>query len=354
MIKFIDISGWQKGINIEAVAKNGCLGAVVVKATEGTNHVDSQCDTYVQQCIVNKIPFGYYHFGRNKNAKVEAEFFRNNTRNYEQHGIPILDWEDNQSVAWVNAFVEHYHALTGIWPWVYGNAWRFNQGTVNTNCGRWIAGYPANGITDINYGLNTDMPYKVNNGIVCAWQFSSSVRIAGYGSNLDGDVFYGDAEAWAKYAMAADALVPVPTPSPSAPSQTPQGSVLDLVCQIIDGNINGDARKAFLGTRYGEVQGFIQHIYDSSTETLAAEVWQGRYGNDPVRTKVLNIAGKAAAVQAVVNGGSVSARRTYTVKAGDTLSGIAAKYGTSYQTLARINGITNPNLIYGGQTIKIS
>ena len=350
MIKFIDISSWQKGIDIKAVVKNGGLGAVVAKATEGINYVDSQCDIYAQQCIANKIPFGYYHFGRNNDAKVEAEFFRKNTRNYEHHGIPILDWEADQSVAWVNAFVEHYHALTGIWPWVYGNAWRFNQGTVNTNCGRWIAGYPSNGITDINYGINNDIPYKVNGGLVCAWQFSSSVRIAGYNSNLDGDVFYGDAKAWAKYAMAAD--VPAPAPAP-VPVQTPQGSVLDIVCQIIDGNINGDARKAFLGTRYNEVQSFIQHIFDASPATLAAEVWQGRYGNGTVRTKVLNIAGKAAAVQAAVNGGSVSAGRTYTVKAGDTLSGIATKYGTSYQTLARINGITNPNLIHVGQTIKL-
>lgn len=350
MIKFIDISNWQKGIDVATVVKNGGLGAVVVKATEGVNYVDRYCDGFVQQCVANKIPFGYYHFARNNNPKAEAEFFRNNTRNYEHCGIPILDWEDNESVAWVNAFVEHYHALTGIWPWIYANAWRFNHGHVNTNCGRWIAGYPANGITDINYGLNHDMPYEVHGGIVCAWQFSSSVRIAGYGGSLDGDVFYGDAEAWAKYAMAADAPAQTPTP---APSQVPQGSVLDLVCQIIDGNINGDARKAFLGTRYNEVQGFIQHIYDSSTETLAAEVWQGRYGNDPVRTKVLNIAGKAAAVQAAVNGGNASTRRTYTVKAGDTLSGIAAKYGTSYQTLARINGIANPNLIYPGQVLKI-
>lgn len=350
MIKFIDISGWQKGIDIETVVKNGGLGAIVAKATEGTKLVDSQCDTYVQQCIANKIPFGYYHFGRNNDAKAEAEFFRNNTRNYEHHGIPILDWEDNQSVAWVNMFVEHYHALTGIWPWVYGNAWRFNQGTVNTNCGRWIAGYPAKSITDINFGVDNKMPYKVNNGVVCAWQFSSSVRISGHGGNLDGDVFYGDAKAWANYAMATDVQTPAPAP---APVQTPQGSVLDLVCQIIDGNINGDTRKAFLGTRYAEVQGFIQHIFDASPATLAAEVWQGRYGNDPVRTKVLNIAGKAAAVQAAVNGGNASAGRTYTVRAGDTLSGIAAKYGTTWQALKAKNGLHNPNLIYPGQVLKI-
>lgn len=43
----------------------------------------------------------------------------------------------------------------------------------------------------------------------------------------------------------------------------------------------------------------------------------------------------------------------YTVVKGDTLSGIAAKYGTTYQKLAEVNGITNPNLIYPGQVIKI-
>ena len=43
----------------------------------------------------------------------------------------------------------------------------------------------------------------------------------------------------------------------------------------------------------------------------------------------------------------------YIVKSGDTLSGIAAIYGTSYQHLAEINGIDNPNLIYEGQSIII-
>ncbi len=44
----------------------------------------------------------------------------------------------------------------------------------------------------------------------------------------------------------------------------------------------------------------------------------------------------------------------YTVKPGDTLSSIAAKSGVSYQTLASMNGITNPNLIYPGQVLLIS
>ncbi len=43
----------------------------------------------------------------------------------------------------------------------------------------------------------------------------------------------------------------------------------------------------------------------------------------------------------------------YTVQAGDTLSGIAVKYGTAYQKLAEYNGIPDPNNINVGQKIKI-
>ena len=44
---------------------------------------------------------------------------------------------------------------------------------------------------------------------------------------------------------------------------------------------------------------------------------------------------------------------SYIVKEGDTLSSIAAQYGTTYQDIAKANGISNPNLIYPGQTLKI-
>ena len=45
---------------------------------------------------------------------------------------------------------------------------------------------------------------------------------------------------------------------------------------------------------------------------------------------------------------------TYTVKAGDTLSAIATAHGTSYEVLAQVNGISNPNEIYVGQTLKFT
>lgn len=44
----------------------------------------------------------------------------------------------------------------------------------------------------------------------------------------------------------------------------------------------------------------------------------------------------------------------YTVQRGDTLSRIAKRYGVTVQYLVNLNGITNPNLIYTGQLIKVS
>jgi predicted chitinase/LysM repeat protein len=43
----------------------------------------------------------------------------------------------------------------------------------------------------------------------------------------------------------------------------------------------------------------------------------------------------------------------YTVQPGDTLSKIGAKFGMSYQEIAAANGISNPNRIYPGQVLTI-
>ena len=48
-----------------------------------------------------------------------------------------------------------------------------------------------------------------------------------------------------------------------------------------------------------------------------------------------------------------SSDTTYIVQAGDTLSGIATRYGTTYQHLAAINGISNPDIIHVGDHIVI-
>lgn len=56
---------------------------------------------------------------------------------------------------------------------------------------------------------------------------------------------------------------------------------------------------------------------------------------------------------AVDPGTNLGTSDVYIVKAGDTLSGIAKRYGTSVKTLAELNNIKNLNVIDIGQTIKL-
>ena len=44
---------------------------------------------------------------------------------------------------------------------------------------------------------------------------------------------------------------------------------------------------------------------------------------------------------------------TYTVESGDTLYGIAGRFGTSVNAIAAANGISDPNYIYVGQQLTI-
>jgi LysM repeat protein len=54
------------------------------------------------------------------------------------------------------------------------------------------------------------------------------------------------------------------------------------------------------------------------------------------------------------SGSSSGSSGTYTVAAGDTLSGIARDHGVSRDDLARWNKIQDPNRIHPGQTLRLS
>lgn len=196
MLHFIDVSNWQEGINLPSLFSQ--IDGVVCKATEGTGYVDPTCDGYIQHAIKCGKLWGFYHFAGNSNATKEADYFYGNTKNYFGYGVPVLDWEGNQNVSWVNAFVSRIHELTGIWPWIYANPWRFKQGGVESNCMRWVASYPSSLHPTFSQAEGWDTPSC--DGLVGAWQFCSDGRLSGYSGNLDCDLFYGDKEAWLKYA----------------------------------------------------------------------------------------------------------------------------------------------------------
>lgn len=94
-----------------------------------------------------------------------------------------------------------------------------------------------------------------------------------------------------------------------------------------------------------------------SVEELANEVIAGKWGNGSERIQKLTGAGyDYNAVQKRVN--EILANQkpkaiTYIVKGGDTLSGIAQRYGTTVSKLASDNNIQNVNLIYAGQKLTI-
>ena len=55
-----------------------------------------------------------------------------------------------------------------------------------------------------------------------------------------------------------------------------------------------------------------------------------------------------------VSGGALLSNEFYVVEPGDTLSGIAVKFGTSVKKLLALNPrITNADLIYAGEAIRI-
>lgn len=205
MLNFIDISSHQADLNLVAVSNS--IQGVIVKATEGTSYVNPYCDRHYQQAKGTNLLRGFYHFAGSSDPLAESAFFYRNVLGYLHDGIPVLDWEGvyrngkcifEQSVDWVNQFVRQFHSLTGIWPWVYANPWRFNQGGVEPNCARWVASYPKIAHPTFAQAASCNCPSA--DGNVVAWQFCSDGRLQGYEHNLDCSVYYGDRESWLRYA----------------------------------------------------------------------------------------------------------------------------------------------------------
>lgn len=223
MLKFIDISNWQGDIALAETLAS--VDAVICKATEGTDFTDAYCDGFIQTAKNSGKLWGFYHFAGADSPAAEAQFFMEQCEGYFKYGVPVLDWEGNQSVAWVNAFVNEIHSAKGVWPIIYGNPWRFNQGGVDPNCARWVASYPAVSAPTFDQASAWDCPSA--DGNVVAWQFCSDGRLPGYAGNLDCNLFYGDAAAWQSYAAGAGGSGTITEPSqPVAPQgKKPLGKV---------------------------------------------------------------------------------------------------------------------------------
>ena len=97
----------------------------------------------------------------------------------------------------------------------------------------------------------------------------------------------------------------------------------------------------------------IKNPLDAFTNgELADKVIAGEFGAGDARKNALGA--RYEAVQAIVNKKlGIKNPVYYTVKSGDTLSKIASRFGTTYQKIAQMNGIGNPNRIHVGQRLRV-
>ena len=346
----IDIASYQAGINLNVVP----CDFVIIKATQGYTYVNPDCDRAYQQAKAAGKCLGIYHYASGGTAKGEADFFLKNVKNYVGEAILVLDWEGEQNsnfgvcdFQWCKEWLDYVYNKTGVKPLLYISASIINRFNGIGDYGLWVAQYAS---MDPVYGYQSN-PWNEGAYGCAIRQYTSNGRLNGWGAGLDLDKFYGDRNAWNAYAGKGNAVKPeIPT---TPPSNSPSGSTLELVEATMRGSYgNGDARKSNLGSRYNEVQSFINHIAGASVDTLVSETKAGKYGNGDTRKIVLG--SRYNEVQNKINGSqNGSGSRTYTVQSGDSLSAIGSKLGVNWQNIANANGIGSPYTIYPGQVLTI-
>lgn len=101
-----------------------------------------------------------------------------------------------------------------------------------------------------------------------------------------------------------------------------------------------------------QIQNFVQFSIDGNKLTgITYEIDKRIADGEPFVVDAFGI------IKSQVSTTLVSSEKTaqvkYTVKSGDTLAKIAAKYGTTYQEIQKLNKISNPHKIYPGQVFII-
>lgn len=344
-MKGIDVSNWQKGIDLSRVPAD----FVIVKATEGNYYISDDYERQASQVRKCGKRLGLYHYANGGDVNEEADFFVNNVKPHIGHAILVLDWEAGNNpnfgkndVEWCRRWCERVHNKTGIKPFIYIQQSMMAKLKPLNMYGLWVAQY-----ADMNQTGYQNEPWNEGAYKCDIRQYSSMGKLAGYSGHLDLNKAYIDGATWDKWAGKKA------EPAKKQPAK-PAGTTLDLVVATLQGKYGeGETRKARLGSRYNEVQNFINHIAYADINTLANEVMNGKYGSGQTRKVVLGA--KYTKVQDAVNKklNPPPQKVYYTVVAGDTLSGIAAKFNTTYLKIAQLNGIKSPYVIYPGQKLRV-
>lgn len=222
-----DVSKWQAdGVPNTAF--------VMMKATQGFTEVDNKYPSRLSACRAAKKLIGSYAYANGNDPIAEADFYVQN--NHRVAGeIQALDFESSPGVltvkdpvGWALTWLQRVEALTHNKPLIYmsGNtASRFSWSrVVKNNNGLWLASW---GVGSPSAG---QWPF------VIMWQNSDNGHIAPFGaSNVDTDIFYGNADTWNKY---GSGVMNAPVDPTSPPYDTIKATnTPGLICRRSDGAV---------------------------------------------------------------------------------------------------------------------
>lgn len=312
MLRGIDVSEHQGVISWPQVKGN--IDYALLRVGYGDN-VDNQDDKQwrrnVEECVRLGIPFGVYVYSYAtsvEQAKSEAEHVLRLVEGYKLDYPVYLDMEDsaqsNLSAATLGDIAETFADIieaSGHWCGIYANQNWWDNKLVDPRFARWtkwIAQYPS----------EVDNYSKWDNGVYAMWQYCSDGSIAGINGNVDMNVSYKNFP------------VEINSDGESKHVYTANTSRTYTV-------VSGDTLST-IANRFGVSVTDICSINNIDNPNL---IYPG---------------------QTLMLGGADSSI-WHTVASGENLSSIAEKYGTSWRSIADLNGLSNPNLIYPGQKLKV-
>lgn len=386
----IDVSNWQNGIEVDKMD----MDFVICKSTEGTFYVNPDCDRVYQDAKNSGKKTGVYHYASGGDALAEAKYFVDHVKGYLGDSILVLDFEAdavNEGVGWAKDWLDAVYNMTGVKPLIYMSRSvvnRYDWSSVHdAGYGLWVAAYYKGYTTIYGFEENPTLYGTVDDweGELALYQYTSSGRINGWSGNLDLDKFYGDESTWDAFAGYSGGATGSGGGSNYSPGTVEHeddkatyytvmsGDTLSGIAQRYNTTYQAIAEKNGISNPnliYPGQRLLITGKYASSSGSSGSATYTVRSGDclstigsrfevswrsiasaNGIKSPYWIYPGQKLTIP---GGSGANTAKTYTVRSGDTLSEIAARYGTTYTHLAQINGISNPNRIYTGQVLKVA
>ena len=217
-MNFIDIASWQAGIDLDAMFRTNPLDGVIIKATQGTQYVNTEYSAWIKWLLEHDKPTGVYHFANGQDAGSEARHFYSTVKPVIGKVIPILDYEADalkKGTGWVKQLVDTFRELSGATCMIYCSLSVVHDQNWNalTECPLWLAQYadgnPVYGFIDNPWQKGSVSPFPKY------WihQYTSNGHLNSWSGRLDLDKFYGTVDDW-KSLCTGNAPAPTPTYKP--------------------------------------------------------------------------------------------------------------------------------------------